>query len=36
VYHYDCDRLDIDLTSTYFEGNKCILASFGYSVVYVT
>jgi len=31
VYHYDCDRLDIDLTSTYFEGNKCILASFGYS-----
>ena len=31
VYGYECERLDIDLTSTYFEGLKCILAKFGYS-----
>jgi transposase len=31
TYGYECERLDIDLTSTYFEGNGCILAKFGYS-----
>ncbi|MFH0904396.1 MAG: IS1634 family transposase [Methanobacteriota archaeon] len=31
VYGYNCDRLDIDLTSTYFEGEECILAKFGHS-----
>jgi transposase len=31
VYSYECERLDIDLTSTYFEGKECILAMFGYS-----
>lgn len=31
VYGYNCDRLDIDLTSTYFEGEECILAEFGHS-----
>jgi len=31
VYGYECERLDIDLTSTYFEGKECILAVFGYS-----
>ena len=31
VYGYECDRIDIDLTSTYFEGEECILAEFGYS-----
>jgi len=31
VYGYDCERLDIDITSTYFEGEECILAEFGYS-----
>jgi transposase len=31
VYGYECERLDIDLTSTYFEGKECILAMFGYS-----
>ncbi|MDP2767799.1 MAG: IS1634 family transposase, partial [Candidatus Methanoperedens sp.] len=31
VYSYECERLDIDLTSTYFEGHECVLAEFGYS-----
>ncbi|MDP2845796.1 MAG: IS1634 family transposase [Candidatus Methanoperedens sp.] len=31
VYGYECERLDIDLTSTYFEGEECILAKFGHS-----
>lgn len=31
VYGYKCNRLDIDLTSTYFEGVKCLLAKAGYS-----
>jgi len=31
VYGYNCKRLDIDLTSTYFEGEECILAEFGHS-----
>jgi len=31
VYQYECDRLDIDLTSTYFEGEECVLAKFGHS-----
>ena len=31
TYGYECERLDIDLTSTYFEGNECVLAKFGYS-----
>jgi len=30
VYGYDCERLDIDLTSTYFEGHECVLAEFGH------
>jgi transposase len=30
VYGYECERLDIDLTSTYFEGNECVLAEFGH------
>ncbi|MFZ2410940.1 MAG: IS1634 family transposase [Candidatus Methanoperedens sp.] len=30
VYGYECERLDIDLTSTYFEGDECILAEFGH------
>jgi transposase len=30
VYGYKCDRLDIDITSTYFEGEECILAEFGH------
>jgi len=30
AYGYDCERLDIDLTSTYFEGHECVLAEFGY------
>ncbi len=30
VYGYECERLDIDLTSTYFEGNDCVLAEFGH------
>ncbi len=30
VYGYDCERIDIDLTSTYFEGKECVLATFGY------
>ncbi len=29
VYGYECDRLDIDLTSTYFEGEECVLADTG-------
>jgi hypothetical protein len=31
TYGYECERLDIDLNSTYFEGNECVLAKFGYS-----
>lgn len=31
AYGYTCERLDIDLTSTYFEGNECILAEFGHT-----
>lgn len=31
VYGYKCNRLDYDLTSTYFEGWKCLLAKLGYS-----
>lgn len=31
VYSYECERLDIDITSTYFEGDECVLAEFGYS-----
>jgi len=31
AYGYECERLDIDLTSTYFEGDECVLAKFGYS-----
>jgi transposase len=30
IYHYKCERVDIDLTSTYFEGEECILAKFGH------
>jgi transposase len=30
VYGYECERLDIDLTSTYFEGQDCVLAEFGH------
>jgi transposase len=30
AYGYECERLDIDLTSTYFEGEECILAEFGH------
>lgn len=30
VYGYECERLDIDTTSTYFEGCECILAEFGH------
>jgi transposase len=30
AYSYECDRLDIDLTSTYFEGEECVLAEFGH------
>jgi len=30
AYHYKCERVDIDLTSTYFEGEECIMAEFGY------
>ncbi len=30
VYDYECERLDIDLSSTYFEGNDCVLAEFGH------
>jgi hypothetical protein len=30
VYGYECERLDIDLTSTYFEGHDCVLAEFGH------
>jgi hypothetical protein len=31
TYGYECTRLDIDITSTYFEGDECILAEYGYS-----
>ncbi len=30
AYGYECERLYIDLTSTYFEGEECILAEFGH------
>lgn len=30
AYGYECERLDIDLTSTYFEGHDCMLAEFGH------
>jgi transposase len=30
AYGYKCERVDIDLTSTYFEGDECILAKFGH------
>jgi transposase len=30
VYGYESERLDIDLTSTYFEGEECVLAEFGH------
>ena len=30
TYGYECERLDIDLTSTYFEGHECVLAEFGH------
>jgi transposase len=30
AYSYECERLDIDLTSTYFEGEECVLAEFGH------
>ena len=30
AYSYECERLDIDLTSTYFEGDECVLAEFGH------
>jgi len=30
VYGFECERLDIDLTSTYFEGHECVLAEFGH------
>jgi transposase len=30
VHGYECDRLDIDLTSTYFEGQECVLAEYGH------
>lgn len=30
VYGYECERLDIDITSTYFEGEECILAEYGH------
>jgi transposase len=30
AYGYKCERVDIDLTSTYFEGEECILAKFGH------
>jgi hypothetical protein len=28
VHGYECKRLDIDLTSTYFEGQACVLAEY--------
>jgi len=31
AYGHKCDRLDIDLTSSYFEGWECLLAKLGYS-----
>lgn len=31
VYGYECERLDIDITSSYFEGKMCILAKLGHS-----
>jgi len=31
VYGYTCNRLDIDITTTYFEGERCVLAQFGHS-----
>jgi transposase len=30
AYGYECERVDIDLTSTYFEGEEYILAEFGH------
>src|SRR3990170_6785576 len=30
AYRYECERLDIDITSTYFEGEECVLAKFGH------
>ncbi len=30
AYGYECERLDIDITSTYFEGEDCVLAEFGH------
>jgi transposase len=30
AYGYECERLDIDLTSTCFEGHDCVLAEFGH------
>jgi transposase len=30
VHGYECKRLDIDLTSTYFEGQECVLAEYGH------
>ncbi len=30
AYGYECERLDIDITSTYFEGEECVLAEFGH------
>lgn len=30
VYGYECKRLDIDITSTYFEGEECVLAEYGH------
>ncbi len=30
VHGYECNRLDIDLTSTYFEGQECVLAEYGH------
>ncbi len=29
-YGYECERLDIDITSTYFEGEERVLAEFGH------
>lgn len=31
TYGYECERVDIDITSTYFEGDACILALFGHT-----
>ncbi|MEM3087096.1 MAG: IS1634 family transposase [Halobacteria archaeon] len=31
AYGYECERLDIDITSTYFEGEECVLAEYGHS-----